>query len=170
MDISSLNADGLLPAGIHQAEPDDLLAFADPSMGDAVLRRAVALALQAWMSMARRGFGPGVCWIGGGFVCSSEPSDTAIVAWHPNDSRAALDALERGTGVDLLSLTNVIYSYPDPGGGLVDRWPVSALVDAHLMDRTTAGAFRSVLSRSLGRDGHPVRGLQKGFLEVVLGD
>jgi hypothetical protein len=164
--LPKLTTEGLLPPGIHRVDLAEVRrAFVRSECGDVELRRAVYAALTTWATLGRRAFGPGRVLVGGGFTSRGEPSDTALAVYVPDDDVIAEMAATSGSAADLVSLKNVIYSYPG-GGGLPERWPVSGVLDAHVTDRHAEIAYRKALSVVQGVDGYGVQGAAKGIVEL----
>ncbi|KSW28569.1 hypothetical protein [Cellulomonas sp. B6] len=158
---------GLLPPGIHRASLSDVHhAFVQNAGSNPRLRQAVFDGVTAWIGMAPTIFGAGTAWLSGGFISTGEPTDTAWLAYEPEDRGLALQAARSGLAHTVLSLSKVIYSYPPPGGGTEERWAVSALVDAHLIDRGTKTGYRHAWAAVLGVDGVVLEGVTKGFIEI----
>lgn len=164
------DATGLLPEGIHEAQLDDVeAAFVIGVADNRDLRRAVYAGICSWLHHVRSLIGGGKCWISGGFVSLSEPTDTALVGFEPSDR--ALASLVAGTdhAIDLVGIGDLVYSTPAPGGALRRRLPVSGLVDAHLVDVVTRRSYHRAFAAVVGADGFPVPNAVKGFVEVELG-
>jgi hypothetical protein len=158
----------LLPPGAHRAEFSDVeAAFVNDRCGDVRLRIAVYAGIRSWVHHARAVLGPGTCWISGGFVSRSEPEDTALAAFEPRDRTLARVATS-GSAIDLHNLTDVLYASPSPGGTLRQRWAVSGLVDAHLVDEVTRRAYLTGFAAVLGPNGFPEPGTTKGYVEVEI--
>jgi hypothetical protein len=166
MAIPALQADGLLPPGAHRATLAEIgAAFVQPALGDTEIRSAVFTALTTWLTLVRRTLGPGVCGVGGGFVASGELTETAFAVYFPQDEALAEVAVTTHAAIDLVSLKDVVYSYPG-GGGLRERWPVSPVLDAHIAHRITTQLYRRVLAAVIGPNGLATPGVTKGYVEV----
>lgn len=158
---------GLLPPGAHRADLADVeAALVTSDCGDVQRRRAVFAGIVAWLHHVRLLLGPGTCWISGGFVSRTEPEDTAVAAFQPRDKILARAVASTNAAIDLHNLSAVMYESPSPGGSLQQRWPVSGLVDAHLVDDITRRAYLNGFAAVLGADGFPVQGVTKGYLEI----
>lgn len=166
MSIPGFTTAGLLPRGVHVADLDEVELALVPA-GSSVRRRAAFHGVASWALHAGALFGAGTLWLGGGFVSMSEPGDTAIVVYLPDDLALAAKALDGG-GLDLLSLMDVQYSYPGTGGAMRERWPVSALVDAYIADRVTVRTYQRMLGMVVAPDGISVSDA-KGFVQVEVG-
>jgi hypothetical protein len=154
---------------LHRATLEEVeAAFVSDTAGGVALRRAVFAGVEAWVHHARFLLGTGMCWISGGFISVSEPDDTALVAFEPDDRELAGRVANSDLAVDMHNLTDVVYSAPNPGGRLRRRWPVSGLVDAHLVDAITRRAYLTGFAAVTGADGFPTEGVTKGVVEVAV--
>ncbi len=96
----------------------------------------------------------------------SEPDDTALAAFEPHDRALAGRVAATDAAIDLHSLSDIMYGGPFPGGTLRKRWPVSGLVDAHLVEVRTRSAYLRGFAAVMGPNGMPLQGATKGFVEV----
>lgn len=79
----------------------------------------------------------------------------------------AAAALKGSLGIELVSLTGIVYSYPSPGGAADERWAVSGLVDAHLADTFTRLTYQRALAAVQTPSGGTLPGAVKGIVEVA---
>lgn len=168
MPLPAIGASGLLPPGVHRGTLEDIRRdFVTEIVDRTALREAVFSGLCGWLGLASANLGPGRALVGGGFIGSGEPDERAMVAYLPGDPALGAAAFSTGLGPLLVSLTGVVYSYPAPGGALVDRWAVSGLVDAHLADPGTVMAYRMAFAAVQAPGGGTLPGVTKGIVEVM---
>lgn len=98
-------------------------------------RQLIFGALCHWLSVAHQAFGPGLVWVNGGFVThkAAPPHDVDLV-FIPDDLDTARKSLVGGEGYSLLTVQDMFFSIPEPGGHLVRLQPFGGLVDAFLVD------------------------------------
>lgn len=168
MALPRFGPGGLLPAGIHTAELDEVeRIFAGPGMPNPELRRAVLAGVRVWAMLARGLLGPGLFWLSGGFVSTSEADDHALVAYFADDEDVARRAMMSGFGMDLVTLHSVAYAGPGAGGACAERRPVGGIVDALIAERNTRRTVKMGFQAVVGPDGF-ASGATKGFVEVKL--
>lgn len=137
-------------------------------------RSRIFEALKLWIDVAEDTFGPGRLWINGGFVTHKPvPPKDVDVAFIPLVPLAVDAAIKTGAAFPLLTVQDMLFSHPEPGGHLYRLQPVGGLVDAFLADaRVPADAeiWFDIWSSVKNLDGEMIVGARKGILEVVIGD
>ncbi|MBT9273618.1 hypothetical protein KMZ32_05960 [Phycicoccus sp. MAQZ13P-2] len=137
------------------------------------LRSRIFEALRLWIDLVEDTFGPGRVWINGGFVTHKpDPPKDVDVAFLPSAPLDVDAAIKTGTAFQLLTVQDLLFSHPAPGGHLQRLQPVGGLVDAFLADTrnpTDAQIWFDIWSSVKGPDGEIIGGVRKGFLEVIIG-
>lgn len=116
-------------------------------------------------------FGSGRLWIDGGFVTykAAPPHDVDVVLL-PDSADVAMTALRHDErAYALLTLQDVVFLAPAPGGTLRKLQPVGGTMDAFLAnprDSKEMAAWHEIWSSVKGPDGYIIEGQRKGYVEV----
>ncbi len=127
--------------------------------------------LRVWVDLAVQVFDSGRLWIDGGFVThkAAPPHDVDVVLL-PDNADSAMTALRHDErAYALLTLQDVFFVTPSPGGTLRRLQPVGGTMDAFLADprdNVQMAAWHDLWSSVKGPDGHIIGGQRKGYVEV----
>lgn len=160
---------GLLPEGAHGSTWDelrDVFVIRAPKEQQ-ISRSAVCIALKAWALAAMEHLGSGTLLVSGGFVTYSEPTWAATAAYVPTDETGLARAVEdQGPYWQLVSVSDVFFSDPEPGGYLRKRTSVGGLVDAVVIKDADRQLAHRILS--ISDSARPIGYARKGYVEVVI--
>ena len=166
---------GLLPAaqGPYVCTLDEVHEQFVTNAPHRAVRERIFEALRLWIDLAEDVFGPGRLWINGGFVTHKpHPPKDVDIAFLPHVPLAVDAAIKTGAAFQLLTVQDLLFSRPAPGGHLQRMQPVGGLVDAFLADvrvPTDAEIWFDIWSSVKDLDGEMIVGARKGFLEVSVG-
>ena len=166
---------GCLPPapGPYLCTLDEVHAHFVTQAPHSVERGRIFHALELWIARAEDALGPGRLWINGGFVTHKRvPPKDVDVAFIPSAPVAVDAAIKTGSAFQLLTVQDLLFSHPGPGGHLQRLQPVGGLVDAFLADArisTDAEIWFDLWSSVKGLNGEIIAGARKGFLEVIVG-
>lgn len=167
--LPALGSDGLLPPGRYRStltEIHDRFVKSAPHRAE---RAEIYAAFELWRNRAVAEFGPGVLWIDGGFVTHKPtPPHDLDLAFFPADLPLAESSLLSGDGYQLLTLQDLFFAMPRPGGWLKRVQPAVGWIDAFLARPGDADAWHNIWSAVKGPDGEIVSGSRKGYVEVVM--
>ncbi|HET7689114.1 MAG TPA: hypothetical protein VFK41_01940 [Nocardioidaceae bacterium] len=167
--LPALTHDGLLPPGRHKStvvEVYDRFVKTAPNRSE---RDDIFSAFELWRSRALAEFGAGVLWINGGFVThkAAAPHDLDL-AFFPADLPLAEASLLSGDGYQLLTIQDLLFAMPRPGGWLRRVQPAVGLIDAFLARPGDALTWHGIWSSVKGPTGDLIPGKAKGYVEVVM--
>jgi len=165
---------GLLPAaaGAYSATLQEIEQQFVVHAPNALQRADIFAALCLWVTRVRATFGTGRVWIDGGFVTHKAPPPHDVdVVFIPDDPGRVNDELLMAEGYDLLTLQQLFFLHPAPGGTLERLQPVGGLVDAFIADPRRPDVLQSwatLWSAVKLDDGSISQNQTKGYLEVIL--
>lgn len=167
--IPALDDFGRLPPGRHPAGLDEIHGKFVIDAPHANARQRLFDALTLWIAQARNRFGSGQVWLDGGFVTHkvTEPRDIDLL-FIPTNPDTAEDSLLDGGGFELLTLQDLIFAKPEPGGHLRRHQTVGGLIDAYIAHPSDGNAHEvwDRLWSSVKEDGVILEGVTKGYLVV----
>lgn len=132
MELPTLRA-GILPEGIHEATLGQVRdRFVESAKNHRRDREVRFAALEVWHRRKRHVLGTGVTWVSGAFVTDLPIAPALRLVHFPDNERTAMHSLKSGLGLPLLTVGDVLYLQPDPGGHSPRTIAVGGMVDAHL--------------------------------------
>jgi hypothetical protein len=167
--LPALMHDGFLPPGRHKTSLVEIFDVFVKSAPNRLEREAIFSAFELWRTRALEEFGTGVLWINGGFVThkAAAPHDLDL-AFFPADLPLAEASLLSGDGYQLLTLQDLFFAMPRPGGWLRRIQPALGLIDAFLARPGDAVTWHDIWSSVKGPSGGVVPGKAKGYVEVAM--
>lgn len=125
---------GVLSMGGHastEAEVEALFVSGAPSQP--AHRELVWTAYKLWARQAAHHFGHGEVWLAGTFVTHRHTDPHLRVVMFPATPSMVDTAKRRGdVGLSLLTLEDLFFMSPAPGGSLEAMRPVGAIMDAYI--------------------------------------
>lgn len=137
MPLPPLDAHGLLPTtptSQHSAtlpEVETLFVSAAPTHKSP--RQEIWNAFILWAARASHHFGHGQAWLAGTFVTHMIREPRLRVAFFPSTPSMVGNAIRRGdVGLGLVTLGDVFYMSPSPGGSVEALRPVGGMLDTQI--------------------------------------
>lgn len=91
------------------------------------------------------------------------------IAYVPSDIDRANAALKDTDAWGLLTIQDVVYGHPEPGGHLQRLQPMGGMIDAFIVDPRSPkklATWHNIWSSVKGPDGRIIPGMVKGYAEV----
>lgn len=135
--LPSLDAQGLLPTTPtprHDGTEAEVEAlFVDTAPSHKSLRRDIWDSYTLWARRASVHFGHGRAWLAGTFVTHMTREPHLRVAFFPSTPSMVGNAVRRGdVGLGLVTLGDVFYMTPSPGGSVEALRPVGGTMDSQV--------------------------------------
>ncbi|MEE3126370.1 MAG: hypothetical protein VX494_04090 [Actinomycetota bacterium] len=169
MTLPPLDGQGLLPVGRHATDPQELHdVFVDGAPSHKSLREDLLAAYLVWSVRVHQCFGPGRVWLGDTFATHWVEDPALRVCFFPAQPIMAEKALTSGdSAMGLLTLEDVIYSTPSPGGHITQMKAVGGMLDASLGIDELATDVDLLMSLVVGRrPGRPPLAAVTGYCEL----
>lgn len=110
-------------------------------------RQTLWKAYELWADRAHHHFGRGEAWLAGTMVTHLLSEPELRVVYFPTTPSMVDTAISRGAvGLSLLTLEDLFYAVPAPGGSVKMMPPVGALLHAYVGSRTHAPAWSAMWS------------------------
>ncbi len=159
MSLPALDPHGLLPVSpttSHQASLQEVEAlFVDEAPSHQQQRRDVWDAYVLWARRAAHHFGHGQAWLAGTFVTHLHREPSLRVAFFPSTPSMVGNAVRRGdVGLGLLTLGDLFYMFPSPGGTVETLRPVGGILDTQLGSTEHSDGWDAMWSLVGGAQGH----------------
>lgn len=137
MTLPSLDSRGLLPIAPSSRHPGTLAevesVFVAGAPSHQIVRRDIWDAYVLWARRACHHFGHGEAWLAGSFTTHLTREPQLRVVFFPSTPSMVGNAVRRGdVGLGLLTLGDVFYMSPAPGGSVEVVRPVGGLLDTQV--------------------------------------
>jgi len=171
MALPPLDGQGLLPTTPvtrHDATMDEVEAlFVDAAPSHHAQRRDVWDAYKIWARRASHHFGHGEAWLGGTFVTHMVREPDMRIAFFPSTPGMVGNAVRRGdVGLGLVTLGDVFYMSPPPGGSVEALRPVGGILDSQVGSMVHSDGWDAMWS--LVGDPRSRQQLAAGYVSVAV--